>query len=136
MKILLILLLSLQGCVLVPFFTAYNEAGLTPETRKGKFPKQVRLFNNNLGMSGSAGLIAQFIAPESRRSIIPRLCHPDKKIVDAKVTYVEFNEEATEADVDLTFKGYQVPYYVVKETVEHTKWKYDGEWLLYEMDSN
>lgn len=135
MKYLFILFLSFQGCILVPFFNAYNEAGLTPETRKGKFPKQLRLFTNNLAMSSSINL-AKFIHPQNRREVMAKLNQPDRKIVDVQVNYVDFNEDATEANVDLTIKGYKVPFYVVKETVQHSKWKYDGDWLLYEMDSN
>lgn len=135
MRYLVIVFLLLQGCIAVPFINAYKEAGFTAEDRKAKLPKQVRLFGNNLGMSSSMQM-AQFIAPDKRREVMTKLDQPDRKIVDVKVNFVDFNEDGTDASVDLAVRGYQVPFYIVKTTVEHTKWKYDGDWLLYEIDSD
>ena len=47
-----------------------------------------------------------------------------ERLVDSKVDYVDFSDDAFSAKVDVTFKFFKVPFYIVTERKEQQTWRF------------
>ena len=121
----LLLVLSLGGCFLAPAINSMREAGLTEADRRMKLAKDVREFSEALYW-GDAGAALIYVVPEAQQTFREQIRKSKKaeRIVESKVENVVFLDGSYEADVDLSVRYFEVPFYVVNERVERQAWKF------------
>ncbi len=138
-RLLVICLLSIQaayftGCGLIaPVAESFHSVGITAGDRKGLLPDQLSKFNNAL-FWGRGQDALRYVTPEGRDSVLEQLRkgRDEERVVESKVGIIDFSEDGYDATVDVTFKYFKVPFYIVTERKELQKWKFtisDG-WKL------
>lgn len=126
-------LVLLQGCILAPVIDGFSDLGTTNGDRQALLGKRVKQFNEALywGIPTRALALATV---ENRGKLMDQLRSnsESEKIVETKVAFMDFNEDATSADVDVKVKFYRIPYYMVTERTERQKWEFFARsgWLL------
>lgn len=133
---LLLILGSLNGCFLAPAINSFNQLGVTASDRQQLLPRQVKLLHEARYWGSSTDLM-QLIDPEHPQLAQQfRAVDKGKRIVESAIDQVQFNEDSSEAKVDVRVKAYEVPVYVVKETVERQHWRFsmrDG-WKVFQRE--
>lgn len=123
----------LQGCVLVPFIDAFKKTGVAESDRQAMLGSDVKKFTDAL-VWGSQMDALSMVQPEAQSEIAKQISTLGEglKVVDAKVNNAVFTNDAYEAEVNLTLRFYESPYFVVKNQKESQKWVFslsDG-WKL------
>lgn len=118
-------LLSLSGCLLVPFIDAFKQTGATEGDRMALLAPQVKNFTDAVGW-GNRTKAANMALEETRRDVMKQLksVGEDEHIVESKVEDIEWQESATKATVSVRVKYYMAPYYVVKNRLEEQRWEF------------
>ncbi|RMG41072.1 MAG: hypothetical protein D6719_09300 [Candidatus Dadabacteria bacterium] len=102
-----------------------SDIGATPASRKQKLTKDLKRFHNGLYW-GQAGVVLGYVVDDKRdefkRDMI--LSKKREKIVDHEIELVDFSDDARSAEVDVTVKYYEVPYYIVKSRLEREEWQF------------
>ncbi|MCB0311235.1 MAG: hypothetical protein KDD42_08365 [Bdellovibrionales bacterium] len=125
--------LALQACFLAPAIDSFKQAGMTESDRMRMLPKRIERFQDALYW-GSREKALAFALPEARDQIAKQLkfSREEERIVDSKVTNLDFEDDATVADAQVIVQYYKVPFYIVTKRIENQKWQFsyaDG-WLL------
>lgn len=136
MKLRLLALVScclLQSCILAPFIDSFSQAGVTKNDRMRLLGEEVQRFNEALYW-GRPDEALRFARADARATLQPgiRKLAKEEKVVDAKVEYVDFAEDAYSAEVNMVVRSYKVPVYIVQNRNEKQKWDFsltDG-WKL------
>jgi len=128
-------MLGVQGCVLVPFITAFKQTGVTEGDRMALLPPEVKKYSDALSWGSKPSALA-VVADDSRVEISKQLrgLGEDEHIVEAKIDEVEWMESAFKAKVFIKFRYYKVPFYVVKTRLEEQLWEFSvaSGWKLKE----
>lgn len=119
------LCLLLSGCFMAPFIGAFKQAGVTRSDREALLPKEVKRFNDAL-FWGNSGPIMSMVDESAREEIGNQVAEASdvERVVESKVLKVSYDEDAYEADVQVKVRFYRVPYYMVRDRVEHQRWKF------------
>ncbi len=125
--------ISQTSCFLAPAMDSFSKIGVTEGDRQRLLAERLRNFKDALYWS-EPGEALTFVVPENRVAMEPvfRRIRKEEKIVDSRTESVAFSDSGYKADVEVTFKYYRVPYYVVTERTEAQTWQFsiaDG-WLL------
>ena len=131
---LVILLPFVSGCGLIaPLVGSVHSIGVTEGDRQGLLPEELKSFNTALYW-GTPQQALSHVLPEGRQTVSEQLrkSRSEERVVDSKVEYVDFADDAYTAKVDVTFKYYKVPFYIVTERKELQTWKFsmNGGWKL------
>ncbi len=137
LKVLLLLtfLFFLNSCVaLAPVMETYRQMGVSEADRMQLLEQRVREFHDSIywGRPHTALQLSDESArPDLRRRVRDR--RRKEKLVDSKVDFVEFDDDAYEAKVDVLIRFYRVPNYVVKERVETQDWRFStvSGWMYF-----
>lgn len=133
--LVLALMLSTSGCILMPFINGFREIGATADSRRELLQKRIKAYN--LAMRGGDMTLAvscvekdnQELREEIKAEI--RKSKSKEKVVDNEIEYVEFDDDVYKADIEVKIRYYNVPFYVVNEKIEKTKWEFhSSEWWL------
>lgn len=132
------LVASLGGCILVPLVDGVKQVGVTKSDRMALLSERVQRFNHALYWGRSDDALA-FAVPERRAELSQALraaAKNQERIVETKVDYIDFSEDATAATVDVTVRAFRVPVYVVSDTARRQRWVFsfaDG-WRITALD--
>ncbi len=123
--VLVLLVASLQGCVLAPLIQSYKQIGVSESDRQRLLQDSVNNFQRALywGQAGEAIALTEDGSQEELRRLI-RDSRKSEKIVESKVDFVEYGQDSMDADVEVVVKYYKVPFYVVNERIERQKWNF------------
>lgn len=134
-SVVFILLVSLcSGCIFVPIYDSFRQIGITESDRVRLLTKDVSKFRDALTWNSKAEALAFVGDPLCAQALSEELqAGEDKiKIVEAKITSVNFTDESRKANVALKVKYFEVPYYTVQTRTEDQDWVFGvGEgWKL------
>jgi hypothetical protein len=123
----------LCGCFLVPAYDSFRKTGVTESQRIDLLPQELKRFTEALYW-GKPGEALAFVAAEHVDELREgfAVSRENIRVVESKVTDIRFNDGAQEADVQMTVRYYQIPFFVVKDRQEQQKWEFgltDG-WKL------
>jgi len=123
--ILVLLCYTLSGCFIVPFIQSFKEIGVTAGDRMQILEGDLKKFHYAV-TAGRLGKVLRYVQEDSKGSFKEefRNRRRDEKIVDIKVDFVDFEEGAYAADVEVLVKYYEVPYYIVNERFEQERWTF------------
>ncbi len=137
----LVLVFSTTGCIFMPIINGFREMGATADSRRELLQKKIRAFN--LAIKDSDMSLAMACIDRDDEEFRERVRNEirksksKEKIVDAEIEYVEFDDDTYKADVEVRIKYYNVPFFVVNEKIEKTKWEfYSREWWLKSRESS
>jgi hypothetical protein len=125
--------LSVQGCiVLTPFISAWKNVGASSGDRQTLFNQEIKRFSDALYWG--KGEAVAFLHSEAQESVRRGLQIDREKfhVVDSKVAFADFQDDAYTAHIDFKVRYYQIPFYIVKESTEKQVWKFSlgGAWRL------
>ncbi len=128
----------LSGCVvLAPFIDAAQNSGATPGSRRQLLVKAVKEFNNALYW-GKPGAAFEFVDADGGPSVSAQALkkREGEQLVETNFDNVEYGDRAWSAKVDVTFKYYKIPFYIVTERKLLQEWKYSvvGGWKVTAME--
>ena len=129
-------IVSLSGCILVPFFQAFKESGVTADDRMALLEPQAKRFFDSV-MMGDKTRALTFVLPESRSELSKRIKgrSDEERVVESKFEEVAWAEDARQATITVKVRYYKVPYYIVETRLEEQQWEFtisDG-WKLRNM---
>ena len=133
-----LVVVGLSGCLLVPIVDGVKQIGVTKSDRMALLPEQVARFNNAMYWGRSQDALT-FALPESRAELTKAMKESSKyqeRIVETKVDHIEFDDEGTNATVEVTVRAFRVPIYVVNDSAKQQRWVFsltDG-WKLAGID--
>ncbi|NLF25506.1 MAG: hypothetical protein GX589_07600 [Deltaproteobacteria bacterium] len=131
--------LALGGCqLMVPVIDGFKKAGLTEGDRKNLLKPEVQGFQTAMS-SGELDHAIQYLKPEAvelRQALIDemRRTKHKEKVVDSRIDFMIFSEDAHRAEVEVLVKYFEIPYYVVNQRIEKGVWEFElsGGWKLVE----
>ncbi len=123
----------LGGCIFAPTLDSISKAGFTKGDREGILSDSMKKFHDALYWGNPSQALAM-VTDEGRENVLASIkkSKREERIVDSKVEMVDFKNDSFEAEVDVTVRYFQVPYYVVKDRTEREQWEFslvDG-WRL------
>ncbi|WKZ56407.1 MAG: hypothetical protein QY326_06655 [Bdellovibrionota bacterium] len=121
----LALLLLLPGCILAPFIQAMSEAGVTEGDRQRLLAKDVREYLEAMRWNDTSTAV-RFLDTSLHEDFIAeaRKNRSRQKVVDGSVEGVICENECFDAEVVTMVRAYEVPYFVVREKREKTRWTF------------
>ncbi|MCB0328153.1 MAG: hypothetical protein KDD70_00780 [Bdellovibrionales bacterium] len=123
--LLLLFLLTCNGCILVPFINSAKQSGLLRSDRERLLQEEVTKFHR-VRFWGKSMQALGFASDEGRESVgdFLRAHSEGEKVVESAIDFVDFQEDAYRAEVAARIKYYRVPYYVVEERIENQNWAF------------
>ena len=135
---LVFIALTFSGCLFVPVIDAMKQAGLTESDRMQLLPPTVSKFTSSLSWPDKSEAM-RYVAQESRQEVAEglELLGEDVKIVDSRVSNVNYEDNARKAVVNINVRFYQVPYYVVKTRKDKQTWEFGSSsgWQLIDIET-
>jgi len=124
-KLLVLVLLILPGCILVPAMDSVRRAGLTESSRQGLLPESLKKFNEAMQWGNPQEALG-YVDDANQEGIALQLqdLAEQEKVVEAKIVGIDFKENAFKAIVNVTVRAYKVPFYVVKDRKEKQTWRF------------
>lgn len=123
----------LPGCFLAPAIDSFNKLGVTESDRMALLPQQVKKFQEAVYWGSSAQILA-FTTDESRAAIAAQLRNrsEEERVVESKITDMQFRDDASAAQVHVRVKFFRVPYYVINDRIERQEWSFSvsGGWRI------
>lgn len=131
--LLVTVIITLNGCIIAPAIDSFKKLGVTSSDRAGLLPKAVKQFQDHRfwGDPMEALTMASDDGRESLKDVL--LAGRDKdRIVESKISNVNFSDARFSAEVDIDVKFYTIPYYVVNTRIERQKWSFSmtGGWQI------
>lgn len=125
LAILIMLLSALQGCFLAPTIDSVRRAGVTPASRRGLLPENIKKFHDALYW-GTPTEIMRYVDEKGREVISKQVSDMQDKerVVESKVKNIEFDDDAYEAEVNVNVRSFKVGYYVVTDRIEKQTWAF------------
>ena len=123
-----VLATQLVGCVaFAPLIKTYSEIGVSREDRVRLLESNVNEFHDAVywGRSQTALSLAKEESRNELRQLIRSIRKSKQKIVESKIEFVDFDEDAYEAEVEVLVKYYEEPYYIVRDRTEKQKWEFE-----------
>jgi len=125
---------NLTGCgIFAPLIQSARSVGVTPSDRRNLLPEELAKFNNALYWGSFDDALSRTL-PEAREEILTQIRKNREleRLVESKVDYIDYAEDAYSAKVEITTKYYRVPFYVVTDRNEQQTWKFtiSGGWKL------
>ena len=124
-----------SGCGLIaPIMGSVHSAGFTAGDRKALLPEELKKYNTALYW-GSADEALSLVLPEGREAVVAQLrkSREKERLVESKVNFVDYDADGYTAKVEVEYKFYKIPVYIVTERREKQEWKFtlsDGWKLL------
>jgi hypothetical protein len=123
---------------LVPIVDGVKKIGVTKSDRMALLPDRVATFNHAMYWGRSQDALT-FALPESRSDLSKAMKEAAKyqeRIVETKVDNIEFDEDGTNATVEVTVRAFRVPVYVVNDTAKRQRWVFSltNGWQLAGID--
>ena len=132
---LVLLAAGLQGCILAHIGDSVQRAGVTESGRRRLLQEAVKDFHNAIYW-GKPNRAAAYVVPERRQEVARQLhtMRRKERIVETNVDFVSYGPDARSAEVDVMYKYYRVPMFVVNERLEREQWTFSMStgWLLEE----
>jgi hypothetical protein len=125
----------LPGCFLVPFIDSFHKIGVTESDRQSLLGKSVKGFGD-ARYWGSYDVAVTFVDPDflpNLQEFLKQTSDTNEKVVDSKITSVQYESNSWRAKVSVLVRAYRVPYYIVRDRHEEQNWKFDisrGQWRL------
>lgn len=133
--VLACLVVSANGCVLVPFVQAFKESGATEGDRMALLPPQVKKFSD-ARLFGNKIDALRVVAPEARAEIGRQLNEmgEGERIVKSQISDVEWSDSAYKAKVLVKVESFKMSELVVGSVTEEQRWEFStvSGWLLTE----
>lgn len=134
-----ILLTSLSGCILVPAVDSARKAGLTKLGRQEALESRLREFHNALFWGRFNSAVA-FATPENESVLRNQFRNNQgkRRVVDSKVEYINFDEDAYKADVEMELRYHNLATNIVTPARKFEEWQFsvsDG-WRIVAMTEN
>lgn len=125
--------LTLSGCILAPTLDSIQKAGLTEASRMSLLTIAIRDFHEAMQW-GDDGAVLALVSQDGQLAVREQLrgTSKDERVVESKVEEVMFSDSAYKADVEVTTRYYQAPFYIVRDRLEKQNWVFsltDG-WKL------
>ncbi|MCB0318579.1 MAG: hypothetical protein KDD56_07465 [Bdellovibrionales bacterium] len=120
---LLIICVTLSACPAVPLIQSFKDIGATESDRQTLLANEVKEFNISRYWGSSDALTR--VTPDAQdlvRSEILRAKRSKERIVESNVEFMNFEEDAYKATVDLAVRYFSVPSYIVHERYERQHW--------------
>jgi len=121
-----IVVLFVCGCGLIaPVAESVQSVGITAGDRQALLPNELTKFNTALFWGRAPDALA-YVLPESRESVQAQLRkgRDQERLVESKVDNIDYSEDGYDATVEVTFKYFKVPFYIVTERHEVQKWRF------------
>lgn len=121
----LLLLCTLSGCFLAPIIEGVSEMGATPSDREKLLAKDIKKFNEALYW-GNPGRALAYTDDVARMTVSDQIKarRDTERIVESKVSNMEFEPSSYKANVEIQVKYYKIPYYLVTERTEVQDWEF------------
>jgi len=123
----------LSGCVLAPAIDSFTKIGVTRSDRQNLFPQEVKRFHDALYWRKYNEALA-FVTNEAREDIYGEIRNRSRneRVIDSEITFVDFSEDAYEAETEIAIRYHETTYNLVQTRTEKQIWRFqvsDG-WKL------
>jgi hypothetical protein len=119
----ILILLTCSGCFLVPVIDSFREAGMTEGGRQSTLQKALKDYHLAL-FWGQIGSALQLAVPEEREKLRRRFdaLQDRERIVESKVRFVDYQDSAYKANVEVMLKIHNLATNIVGQRLEKEAW--------------
>ncbi len=131
MRILVLGLVILSGCILAPVMKGVQDAGITKNDRAVKLGENLREFKEALYW-GQTLRLNSYLLEEGKESFTTAYkgVGRTERLTETKVEETEISEDGYSAKVRMMVRYYRIPHYTVVERVDTHDWKYEDGWKI------
>jgi len=141
LRVAILLVLSLcflNGCILAPAIDSFTKIGVTRGDRQNLLAQDIKRFHDALywkKYSEALSLVSAEARDEVYREIRER--SQSERVIDSEVTFVDFSEDAYEAETEIAVRFHETRFNLVQTRTEKQNWRFsvsDG-WKLVSRES-
>jgi hypothetical protein len=128
----LLICITLGGCIFVPVLDSIHKIGITKEDRKAKLQNDVKSFLEALYWNNLNSAI-YFVSEKNKDELKNSLTNNEnKKIASYKIDFYDFDQDAKNAQVNVTLRTYNIGNLIVNDTKETQSWEFslDKGWKI------
>lgn len=124
--LLLAVVVGLNACIaMAPVLQAAQSVGATPGDRRALLPQAVSDFNSALYWGDPSRAMA-LVLPEGAQGVALQMKkkRDGERMVENRVEGIEFDQDAWTAKVDVIYKFFKVPFYIVVDQRQVQEWRF------------